>query len=187
MGSTTQSQAPTIQSQADDVILLLPRSQDNVAFSQAWEEHLYTLSENLKTYFIFAVALSTLGIIQLKQQSYLYKVALLAMLFMACAYLQAYLGVLKQRSAMSFHRNLLSNANTIVSIVLAWVLVVFVQLIMLRATPFLSDGNWGLANLVIPLFTLAHVSSEWYAHRLRIRPESNTKAPATKGEEVKTC
>ena len=124
---------------------------DTQAFAQAWEEQLYTLGENLKTYFIFAVALSTLGVIQLKQQSYLYKVALLSLLFMGCAYLQAYLGVLKQQGNMSFHRTLIAISTMVVSMVLAWVLVVFVQLIMLRATPFLSDGHWGFESLVLPM------------------------------------
>jgi len=140
------------------------------AFERALDSEYNLLGETVKSYVIFAIALSTLIAVQ-AQFGFFYVLCIFAVIFIASAYIKAYVNVLKTTQRGNTNRTLLANVAMLADLSLGFVTILLVQVIMARVTPFFSDGHFKWESLVLPFVLFALLFGEWYARRARTAAE----------------
>lgn len=143
---------------------------DSNAYDKALDNEYSNLGETVKSYVIFAIALSTLLLVQ-AEFGFFYVLVIFAILFLMAAHVKAYLGVLRTTQKGSANRTLLANIALLIDLALGFVTILLIQIIMARLTPFFSDGHFRWESLVLPFVLFALLFGEWYARRARTTAE----------------
>lgn len=135
-------------------------------FAKALGNEYQGLGETIKSYVVFAIAISTLLYFQ-SEFGFFFILLIFAIFFVSTAHVKAYLAVLKSTPRGNANRTLLSIVSLVNEFPLVFVTILLVQVVMNRVTPFFSDGHFGWDSLVLPFALFVLIFGEMYSRRAR--------------------